>query len=60
MALGMDGINRLFSDAGSGAQTLRNIGLGAVARSGTTRRAFMRAASGAASDMPRLLKGRAI
>ena len=57
MALGMDGLNRLFSDARSGVQAIRNAGLGAMAGSGPARRFFMQAASGTGNDMPRLLRG---
>lgn len=57
MALGMDGLNRLFSTGGASAQTVRNAGLGAVAASPSLRRLFMREASGQAGEVPRLLAG---
>ena len=58
MALGMDGINRLFSQPGGAVQALRNLGLKAVAGLGDLRRFFMAEASGRSGEVPRLLAGK--
>ncbi len=60
MALGMDGLTRLFSTASSPAQALRNVGLSAVSRSGAVRQGLMGLASGLSGDVPRLLRGQAL
>ena len=60
MALGMDGLNRMFSTSNTAVQAVRNIGLRLVGGAGTARRGFMGLASGLAGDAPGLLRGRAI
>ena len=60
MALGMDGINRVFSQSGGAVQAVRNLGLKAVAGLGDLRRAFMAEAAGQSGDVPGLLQGRAL
>ena len=60
MALGMDGLNRLFSTAAGPVQALRNIGLHMVARLAPARRFFMAEAAGLSGEVPRLLAGQAI
>lgn len=60
MALGMDGINRLFSTASGPVQALRNLGLGAVTGFAGARRFFLGEASGSTGTVPRLLTGRPI
>ncbi len=60
MALGMDGLTRLFSTSAAPAQALRNMGLGAVAGSGAARRGFMGMAAGTTGDVPKMLQGRAV
>ena len=57
MALGMDGLTRLFSSSAGPLQVLRNVGLRAVAGSGAARRGFMELAAGSEGDVPRLLRG---
>jgi 2-octaprenyl-6-methoxyphenol hydroxylase len=58
MALGMDGVNKLFSNDNPILRGLRDLGMGAVAASPALRRAFMGKAAGVAGEgMPRLLKG---
>ena len=57
MALGMDGLNRLFSNDIGPIRALRTTGMRAVGQLGGLRRAFMRQAIGAEGDVPRLLKG---
>ena len=58
MALGMDGLNRLFSTGSGPIQAVRNLGLGAVAASDPARRLFASMASGTVAGAPKLLKGR--
>lgn len=60
LALGMDGVNRLFSNANPVLRGLRDLGLGAVNRLPALRRAFIRQAAGVAGHPPRLLTGRAL
>lgn len=60
MGLGMDAINRLFSNDFGPLRTLRGIGLSLVNRAGPARRFFMRQAAGLSGEMPRLLKGEAV
>ena len=59
-ALGMDGLNRLFSNANPTLRAARDLGLAAVNRTPPLRRALMREASGVAGEVPRLLKGQAL
>ena len=58
MALGMDGLTRMFSTAADPVQAVRNLGLRGVAASGMARRGFMGLAAGSGGDVPRLLQGR--
>ena len=60
MALGMDGLNRLFSNNAPPIQAIRNLGMAAAAALGPARRTFMSVASGTAGDAPRLLTGQTI
>jgi 2-octaprenyl-6-methoxyphenol hydroxylase len=60
LALGMDALNRLFSNRDPALKLVRDAGLAAVNRTGALRRAFMREAAGVAGDVPRLLRGRAL
>lgn len=60
MALGMDGLNRLFSTGAGPVQALRNAGLRAVGGLAPARRFFMAEAAGQAGDLPRLLTGQAV
>ncbi|MEM7188149.1 MAG: UbiH/UbiF/VisC/COQ6 family ubiquinone biosynthesis hydroxylase [Pseudomonadota bacterium] len=57
MALGMDGLNRLFSTGAAPVQAIRNLGMGAVANSGAAKSIFAGLASGSDSNAPRLLRG---
>ncbi len=56
-ALGMDALNRLFSNGIGPLSVLRQAGLAAVDASGPAKRALMREASGQAGEVPRLLTG---
>lgn len=59
MGLGMDGVNRLFSNGNPVLRAARGLGMGAINSVGPLRRAFMRQAAGLSMDpMPRLLEGR--
>ncbi len=60
MALGMDGLNRLFSNGNPVLALARDAGLAAVGRLGGLRRFFMREAAGIEGDLPRLLRGQAL
>ena len=60
LALGMDALNRLFSNRNPALKLARDTGLAAVNRAGPLRRAFMREAAGVAGDVPRLLRGQAL
>lgn len=56
-ALGMDALNRLFSNDSGALSMLRQAGLGAVGALAPLRRALMREATGQAGAVPRLLRG---
>ena len=60
LALGMDAVNRLFSNDDPGLRLLRGLGMAAVSRSGPLRRAFMRQAAGLGEGKPRLLTGQPV
>lgn len=57
LALGMDAVNRLFSNDSAILRPLRDIGMGVVTAMPALRRAFMRQAAGLSGDLPRLLRG---
>ena len=60
MALGMDAVNRLFSNDSSILAALRGVGLGAVNALPMLRRAFIRQAAGLNATQPRLMRGQPI
>ena len=60
MGLGMDAINRLFSNDLTPVRALRGMGLNIVNRMGPARRFFMRQAAGLSGEMPKLLEGKAV
>lgn len=60
LALGMDTVNRVFSNDNPVARIGRDLGLGLVNAVPGLRRRFVRQAAGLAGDLPRLLAGRAI
>lgn len=60
LALGMDTVNKLFSNDNPILRAGRDLGLGIVQAAGPLRRAFMRQAAGLSGPLPRLLQGRAI
>lgn len=61
LALGMDGVNRLFASNNPVLSAVRGIGMGIVTAVPAMRRGFMRQAAGLSVDpMPRLLAGRAL
>lgn len=60
LALGMDGVNRLFSNSNPLLRLARDAGLGLVNASPALRRGFMRQAAGLTGDLPKLLAGKAI
>lgn len=57
LALGMDTVNRLFSNDNPILRAARDIGLGAVGALPGLRRAFQRQAAGLTGELPRLLTG---
>lgn len=60
MALGMDAVNRLFSNGNPLLGALRGLGLGAVNALPVLRRYFIREAAGLNASEPRLMQGEAI
>ena len=60
LALGMDTVNRLFSNDNPVLRAGRDLGLGLVNALPGLRRRFIREAAGLAGDLPRLLQGRQI
>lgn len=60
LALGMDSVNRLFSNDNPLLRAGRDLGLGLVNAVPGLRRRFMRQAAGLQGEVPRLLTGRAI
>ncbi|MEZ5911228.1 MAG: FAD-dependent monooxygenase [Paracoccaceae bacterium] len=58
LALGMDGVNTLFSNDNPLVRTARGLGMGAVQALPGLRRRFIREAAGLSGDLPRLLAGR--
>lgn len=58
LALGMDGVNRLFSNDNPVLRGARDLGMGIVNAIPSLRRGFMRQAAGLSGDLPRLLEGR--
>jgi 2-octaprenyl-6-methoxyphenol hydroxylase len=60
LALGMDGVNRLFSNDNPVLRLGRDLGMGLVNAVPGLRRGFMRQAAGLSGEVPRLLAGRAI
>ena len=57
MALGMDGVNRLFSNDNPVLRLGRDLGMGLVNAVPGLRRGFMRQAAGLSGEVPRLLRG---
>ncbi|MFM2356568.1 MAG: hypothetical protein RLZZ528_2304 [Pseudomonadota bacterium] len=60
MALGMDGVNRLFSNDNPVLRTARDLGMGVVAALPGLRRGFIRQAAGLTGKVPRLLAGKGL
>lgn len=60
LALGMDAVNRLFSNDNPLLRLGRDLGLGLVSRLPGLRRGFQRHAAGLTGDLPRLLAGQPI
>ncbi|MFZ9131851.1 MAG: FAD-dependent monooxygenase [Gemmobacter sp.] len=60
LALGMDAVNRLFSNDFGPLRAVRGLGMAAVSALPGLRRAFIREAAGLAGDVPRLLTGRTL
>jgi 2-octaprenyl-6-methoxyphenol hydroxylase len=60
LALGMDGVNRLFSNDNPLLRLGRDLGMGAVNALPGLRRRFIRTAAGLEGDLPRLLQGQPI
>jgi 2-octaprenyl-6-methoxyphenol hydroxylase len=60
LALGMDAVNRLFSNDNPVLRVARDVGMGVVSSLPGLRRAFIRQAAGLSGDVPRLLAGKAL
>jgi 2-octaprenyl-6-methoxyphenol hydroxylase len=60
MALGMDGVNRLFSNDNPVVRLARDAGMGLLSRLPGLRRAFQRQAAGLSGELPRLLAGQGL
>ena len=60
LALGMDGVNRLFSNDNPMLRAGRDLGLGLVNGIPGLRRAFIRQAAGLTGELPKLLAGQMI
>ena len=60
LALGMDSVNRLFSNDNPLLRAGRDLGLGIVNAIPGLRRTFIRQAAGLTGDLPKLLAGQAI
>ena len=60
LALGMDTVNRVFSNSNPILRAGRDLGLGLVNAIPSLRRGFMRQAAGLTGDLPKLLAGRRI
>ncbi|WP_068115753.1 UbiH/UbiF/VisC/COQ6 family ubiquinone biosynthesis hydroxylase [Tropicimonas marinistellae] len=58
LALGMDAVNRLFSNDNPILRIGRGLGMGLIDRLPALRRTFVREAAGVSGDVPNLLKGR--
>ena len=57
LALGMDSVNRLFSNDNPALRLARDLGMGAISALPRLRRGFIRQAAGLSGDLPRLLSG---
>ena len=60
MAMGMDAVNRLFSNDNPVLRGMRDLGMGMVNRVPGLRRRFVRQAAGLSGDVPKLMAGVAI
>ena len=60
LALGMDGVNRLFSNDNPILRLGRDLGMGLVSAVPGLRRRFIRQAAGVSGDLPKLLAGQPI
>jgi len=60
LALGMDTVNRLFSNDNPVLRAGRDLGMGIVNALPGLKRAFIRQAAGLSGDVPRLMTGRAL
>ncbi|MFN3991306.1 MAG: FAD-dependent monooxygenase [Tabrizicola flagellatus] len=60
LALGMDGVNRLFSSDNPLLRLGRDLGMGVIGALPGLRRGFIRQAAGLTGELPRLLTGRPV
>jgi 2-octaprenyl-6-methoxyphenol hydroxylase len=58
MALGMDVLNRLFSNDIAPLRLLRDMGIAAVGKVGPLRRMFMRQAAGMTPGLPKVMQAK--
>ena len=60
LALGMDTVNRMFSNDNPILRTARDLGMGVVSALPGLRRGFIRQAAGLTGKVPRLLAGKGL
>lgn len=60
LALGMDSVNRLFSNTNPVLRAARGLGMAAVGALPGVQRAFIRQAAGLSGDLPQLMTGRGL
>jgi 2-octaprenyl-6-methoxyphenol hydroxylase len=60
LALGMDAVNRLFSNDNPVLRLARDLGMGAISASPLLRRVFIREAAGLTGALPALMEGRPV
>jgi 2-octaprenyl-6-methoxyphenol hydroxylase len=60
LALGMDGVNRLFSNDNSALRGLRDLGMGLINALPGVKRGFLRQAAGLSGRLPKLMAGQGL
>lgn len=60
LALGMDGVNRLFSNENSGLRAIRDLGMGLINALPGVKRGFLRQAAGLSGRLPKLMAGQGL
>ena len=60
LALGMDGVNRLFSNENGALRLVRDLGMGLINALPGVKRGFLRQAAGLSGPLPKLMAGQAL